>query len=105
MFDIKNMFNLVSANGFTYDYTDKQFTIVINQEIAYDEYATVTIIYAAFVIRLKDGRVVYECSWEDHPDGIIDHEYNVYTIYEINQIDQFLEQFYYTLEQEVNANE
>lgn len=105
MFDIQQMFFMVGVNGFPYDYTDKQFTIVINQEIAYDEYATLTIMYAAFVIRLKDGRVVYECSWEDHPDGIIDHEYNVYTICEINQIDQFLEQFYYTLGQEVNANE
>ena len=105
MFDIMHLFQMIGTNGFSYDYTDKQFTIVANQEVAYDEYATLTLMYKAFVIRLKDGRVVYECSWEDHPDGIIDHEYNVYTICEINQIDQFLEQFYYTLEQEVNANE
>lgn len=101
MFDIQQMFSMVGVNGFPYDYTNKQFTIVINQEIAYDEYATLTIMYAAFVIRLKDGRVVYECSWEDHPDGIIDHEYNVYTICEINQIDQFLERFYDALQPEV----
>ena len=105
MFDIKNMFNLVSANGFPYDYTDKQFTIVINQEIAYDEYAMITFMYKAFVVRLKDGRVVYECSWEDHPEGFVDLEYYVYTRLEINQVDQFLEQFYDTLEQEANANE
>ena len=102
MFDIQHMFNLASVNGFPYDYTDGNFTIVINQEVACDEYATLTLMYAAFVIRLKDGRVVYECSWEDHPEGVIDHEYNVYTVYEINQIDQFLEQFYETLQQEVD---
>lgn len=102
MFDIKNMFNLVSANGFTYDYTDGQFTIVANQEVAYDEYATITFMYKAFVVRLKDGLGVYECSWEDHPDGFIDCEYSVYTKYEINQVDQFLEQFYKFLQENVN---
>lgn len=94
MFDIKDMFQLVSANGFTYDYTDKQFTVVINKEIAYDEDAVITFMYKAFVVRLKDGRLVYECSWEDHPDGILDCEYFVYTEFEINQIDWFLEDFY-----------
>lgn len=104
MFDIMHMFQLVGANGFTYDYTDKQFTIVLNKEAAYDEYATLTLMYKAFVIRLKDGRVVYECSWEDHPEGFVDYEHHVYTAYEINQIDQFLEQFYDTLEQGVKDN-
>lgn len=103
MFDIKDMFYLVSSNGFAYDYTDKQFTIVVNQEVAYDEYATVTFMYKAFVVRLKDGRVVYECSCEDHPDGFVDCEYNVYTEYEINQVDQFLEQFYEFLQEDVNG--
>ena len=105
MFDIRQMFCLVGANGFTYDYTDGQFTIVVNQEVAYDEYATITFMYAAFVIRLKDGRVVYECSWEDHPDGFEDCVYNVATEFEVNQVDQFLEQFYDTLEQEVKSRE
>lgn len=99
MFDIKDMFNLVSANGFTYDYTDKQFTIVVNQEIAFNDNATITLMYHAFVIRLKDGRLVYECSWEDDPDGIIDCEYYVYTEFELNQIDWFLEDFYKHLQE------
>ena len=99
MFDIKDMFNLVSANGFTYDYTDKQFTIVVNQEVAFDDNATITLMYHAFVIRLKDGRLVYECSYEDHPDGITDCEYHVYTEFEINQIDWFLEDFYKHLQE------
>lgn len=102
MFNIQQMFSMVSANGFTYDYTDKQFTIVINQEVAYDEYATVTFMYHAFVIRLKDGRMVYECSWEDHPDGIIDCEYYAYTEFELNQIDWFLEDFYKHLQENIN---
>lgn len=105
MFDIMHMFQLIGANGFAYDYTDGQFTIVANQEVAYDEYATITFMYKAFVVRLKDGRVVYQCSWEDHPEGFVDLEYHVCTRFEINQVDQFLEQFYDTLEQEVNANE
>ena len=99
MFDIKDMFNLVSANGFTYDYTDKQFTIVVNQDVAFDDNATITLMYHAFVIRLKDGRLVYECSWEDDPDGIIDCEYYVYTEFELNQIDWFLEDFYKHLQE------
>lgn len=105
MFDIMHMFQLIGANGFAYDYTDGQFTIVANQEVAYDEYATITFMYKAFVVRLKDGQVVYECSWEDHPEGFVDLEYYVCTRFEINQVDQFLEQFYDTLEQEANANE
>lgn len=104
MFDIRQMFYMIRTNGFTYEYTDKQFTIVANQEVAYDEYATLTLMYKAFVIRLKDGQVVYECSWEDHPDGIEDCEYGVWTVCEINQVDQFLERFYDALQQEVNAN-
>ena len=104
MFNIMHMFQLISTNGSSYDYTDMQFTIVANQEVAYDEYATLTLMYKAFVIRLKDGRVVYECSWEDHPEGFVDYEHHVYTGFEINQVDQFLEQFYGTLEQEVKDN-
>lgn len=46
-----------------------------------------------------------KCSWEDHPEGFVDLEYHVYTRFEINQVDQFLEQFYDTLKQEANANE
>lgn len=102
MFDIKDMFNLVSVNGFTYDYTDKQFTIVVNQEMAFDDNATITLMYHAFVIRLKDGRLVYECSWEDHPDGIIDCEYHAYTEFENNQIDWFLEDFYKHLQENID---
>lgn len=102
MFNIKDMFNLVSANGFTYDYTDKQFTIVVNQEVAFNDNATITLMYHAFVIRLKDGRLVYECSWEDDPDGIIDCEYHVYTEFEINRIDWFLEDFYKHLQENIN---
>lgn len=104
MFNIMHMFQLISTNGSSYDYTDKQFTIVANQEVAYDEYTTLILMYKAFVIRLKDGRVVYECSWEDHPEGFVDYEHHVYTGFEINQVDQFLEQFYETLEQEVKYN-
>lgn len=105
MFDIVHMFQLVGTNNFPYDYTDKQFTIVLDQQFAYDEYATLIALYRAFVIRLRDGRVVYECSWEDHSDVFVDCEYHVSTEFEINQVDQFLERFYETLEQEVNANE
>lgn len=104
MFDIKHMFYMVEKNGFPYDYTNGQFTIVLNKEVAYDEYSTITFIYAAFIVRLKDGRVVYKCSCEDCVDFYDDQEYNVYTAYEINQVDQFLEQFYDTLEQEVKDN-
>lgn len=43
MFDIMHMFQLISTNGSSYDYTDMQFTIVANQEVAYDEYATLTL--------------------------------------------------------------
>lgn len=102
MFDIRQMFYLVTTRGYPYYYTDQQFTIILNKEIAYDEYATITIMYKAFVVRLKDGRPVCICEYEDHPDGFEDVEYNVATEFEINQVDQFLEQFYKFLQEDVN---